>query len=78
MRFMISPIQIAFSAVYISRRLYGLNIQCRKHFKCIYEVGFSYYSSYVRAISNIDKSEGNNNICNTEQVAHRLKRKMNL
>ena len=30
-----NSIQIAFSAVYIARRLYGLNIQCRKHFKSI-------------------------------------------
>ena len=68
-----NSIQIAFSAVYIARRLYGLNIQCRKHFKSIYEVGFSYYSSCVRAISNLDNPEGNN-ICNTEQVSHRLKK----
>ena len=68
-----NSIQIAFSAVYIARRLYGLNIQCRKHFKSIYEVGFSYYSSCVRAISNLDNPEGNN-ICNTEQVSHILKK----
>ena len=68
-----NSIQIAFSAIYIARRLYGLNIQCRKHFKSIYEVGFSYYSSCVRAISNLDNPEGNN-ICNTEQVSHRLKK----
>ena len=36
-------------------------------------MGFSYYSSCVRAISNLDNPEGNN-ICNTEQVSHRLKK----
>ena len=54
-----NSIQIAFSAVYISRRVYGLNNQCRKDFKVIYDIGFFYYSSCVRAISNLDKPEGN-------------------
>ena len=46
--------QIAFSAIYLTRKLFGLDIQCRKHFKSIYGMNFSFYSSCVRAIEKLN------------------------
>ena len=49
-----NSIQIAFSAVYIARRVYGLDIKYRKYFKVIFGVEFSYYAQCVRDISTLD------------------------
>ena len=49
-----NSIQIAFSAVYIARRVYGLDIKYRKYLKYIFEVEFSYYAQSVRDISSLD------------------------
>ena len=49
-----NSIQIAFSAVYIARRVYGLDIKYRKYLKYIFGVEFSYYAQSVRDISSLD------------------------
>ena len=49
-----NSIQIAFSAVYIARRVYGLDINYRKYLKYIFGVEFSYYAQSVRDISSLD------------------------
>lgn len=49
-----NSVQIAFSAVYISRKIYGLNVKFRKYFKTIYGMNYSFYSSCVKDISCLD------------------------
>lgn len=51
-----NAMQIAFSAIYTARKTFGLNVKCRKDFKAIYGMNYSFYSSCVREIANIDNS----------------------
>ena len=58
-----NSIQIAFSAVYIARRVYGLDIKYRKYLKYIFGVEFSYYAQSVRDISSLDhKTKASSNL----------------
>lgn len=49
-----NPVQIAFSAVYLSRKVYGLNLKFKKYFKIMYGMNYSFYSSCVKDISCLD------------------------
>ena len=51
-----NAMQIAFSAIYTARKTFGLNVKSRKDFKAIYGMNYSFYSSCVRDIANIDHS----------------------
>ena len=49
-----NAMQIAFREKYTARKTFGLNVKCRKDFKAIYGMNYSFYSSCVREIANID------------------------
>lgn len=44
-------VQIAFSVVYISRKVHGLNVYFRKKLMKIYDIHFSYYNECLKDIS---------------------------